>query len=182
MSRLSDAIIALQSAMDEENIDNREDLPLKLFEFSTTLRPFINVDLLILNENNQILLSWRSDACYGSGWQIPGGIIRMMESIDERIQKTAVREIGCEVEYELEPILVYENIIRAQRPGLNNQLVRAHNIVLMYKCRIPSGFTINNHGLCKTDEGYLCWFDKFPQDMLGCHKQLRRYKSLREWT
>lgn len=181
MSRLSDAIAELQSAMDEAGIDNREGLPLNLFVFSTTLRPFINVDLLILSENNQILLSWRSDAHYGTGWQIPGGIIRMMESIDERIQKTAVREIGCEVEYDREPMVVFENIIREERSGLKNQLERAHNIALLYKCRVPKGYVIDNIGCSENDEGYLRWFDKFPEDILECHKPLKKYDALKEW-
>ena len=88
MSKVSDAVKTLQAVMNEEGVDPREILPLDLFEFSTTLLPFVNVDLLILNSQDQVLLSWRSDVHYGTGWQIPGGIIRMMETVDERIQKT----------------------------------------------------------------------------------------------
>ncbi len=181
MNRLSDAIASLQSAMDEVGINTREGLPLNLFEFSSTLRPFINVDLLILNENNQILLSWRSDVHYGNGWQIPGGIIRMMETIDERIQKTAIREIGCEVEHDKEPIIIFENIIREERSGLKNQLERAHNIAILYKCRVPKDFLINNNERSENEEGYLRWFDKFPDDILECHKPLKNYDVLKEW-
>ena len=181
MSRLSNAIVDLQSAMDGAGINNREGLPLNLFEFSTTLRPFINVDLLILNEKNQILLSWRSDAHYGTGWQIPGGIIRMMETIEERIQKTAVREIGCEVEHDKEPMVVFENIMRKERPKLKNQLERAHNIALLYKCRVPNGYVIDNNGRSENDEGYLRWFDKFPEDILECHKSLKNSVAFKQW-
>ncbi len=77
MSKVSEAIRNLQRAMDEEDVDPVNGLPLDLFEFSTTLLPFINVDLLIQNQKGQILLSWRDDKHYGTGWQIPGGIIRM---------------------------------------------------------------------------------------------------------
>lgn len=170
MEKVSNAIDALQKAIDDEAINRVEGLPLDLFEFSTTLLPFINVDLLILNKKGQILLSWRNDVHYGAGWQIPGGIIRMMESIDDRIQKTAINEIGCEVKYYNKPLAVHENIIRKKRDGLDNQFERAHNIALLYKCYVPDGFVINNRGRTQRDEGYLCWFDNLPENLLECHK------------
>lgn len=181
MSRVSDAIIELKKAMIEEGVDPTKGLPLELFEFNTGLLPFVNVDLLITNEKDQILLSWRDDKHYGTGWQIPGGIIRMMETIDERIQKTAVNEIGCEVEYQKTPIVVHENIIREHREGLDNQLERAHNIALLYKCRVPDGYVIDNKGKSESEEGYLRWFGKFQEDLLECHHSLRDYDMLKKW-
>lgn len=168
--KVSEAITALQTAMEVEGINPVNGLPLDLFEFSTMLLPFINIDLLIQNTKGQILLSWRDDKHYGVGWQIPGGIIRMMETIDERIQKTALREIGCEVEYDTKPIAIYENIMRDHRDGLKNQLERAHNIALLYRCRVPNDFVIDNHGRSESEEGFLKWFDKYPNNLLRCHK------------
>lgn len=114
-NKTTQAIHDLEKAIEEEQIDPKKRLPLDLFEFATTLLPFVNVDLIIQNRSGQILLSWRDDKHYGAGWQIPGGIIRIMETIDERIQKTAIREIGCEVEYEKNPLIVHENIIRDKK-------------------------------------------------------------------
>lgn len=162
-------------------MDPTKGLPLELFELSTTLLPFINVDLLITNDKDQILLSWRNDKHYGKGWQIPGGIIRMMETIDERIQRTAISEIGCEVSYNKTPIAVHENIIRAHRDGLENQLERAHNIALLYKCRVPEAYVIDNSDKAETDEGYLRWFATFPEDLLECHHALRNYDMFKKW-
>ena len=176
MSKVSDAIIELTKAMIEEGVDPTKGLPLELFEFNTGLLPFVNVDLLITNENNQILLSWRDDKHYGTGWQIPGGIIRMMETIDDRIQKTALDEIGCRVEYKNMPIVVQENIIHKHREGLENQLERAHNIALLYKCRLPENYVIDNKGKNEDEEGYLCWFGELPEDLLDCHQILRSIK------
>ena len=166
------AIANLQRALNLEGVDPRNGLPLELFEFTTALLPFVNVDLLIENSKGQILLSWRDDKYYGTGWQIPGGIIRMMESIDERIQKTAMREIGSEVIYDEQPIAVHENIISEERSGLTNQLERAHNIALLYKCRVPENYMLDNGGKAETDEGFLKWFDKFPDNLLECHKRV----------
>ena len=144
MSKITDALRTLKEAMNEEGVDPRNGLPLDLFEFSTTLLPFVNVDLLVQNSKGQILLSWRDDKHYGAGWQIPGGIIRMMETIEERIQKTAIREIGCKVDYDPAPIAVHENIMKEHREGLQNQLERAHNIALLYSCRVPEEYNIDN--------------------------------------
>lgn len=181
MSKITDAILDLRNAMKAEGVDPTMGLPLELFEFNTSLLPFINVDLLVFNGNNQVLLSWRNDKHYGIGWQIPGGIIRMMETIEERIQKTALIEIGCEVEHDKEPIVVYENIVRESREGLQNQLERAHNIALLYKCRVPADYVIDNAEKKETDEGYLRWFDKFPDNLLECHKPLYKYDMLKKW-
>ena len=181
MNKVSEAIRNLQKAMDEEGVNPVNGLPLDLFEFNVSLLPFINVDLIIQNDKGQILLSRRSDAHYGTGWQIPGGIIRMMENIEERIQKTAVREIGCEVSYDKEPIAIKENIIRTHREGLQNQLERAHNIALIYRCRVPEGYAIDNGDKAETDEGFLRWFDKFPDNLLECHKVLKDDAAFKRW-
>lgn len=176
--KVKEAIYNLQEIMNQESVNPKDGLPLELFEFSTTLLPFVNVDLLVYNSRNQILLSWRDDAYYGKGWQIPGGVIRMMETIDERIQQTAIREIGCKVDYDPEPIAVHENIIYQRREGIQNQLERAHNIALLYRCHLPDGYMIDNGDRKETDEGYLRWFDKFPKNLLECHK---RIPALKEW-
>lgn len=182
MSRITEAIHDLQSAIADEGIDPRNGLPLDLFEFSTTLLPFVNVDLLVQNKQGQILLSWRDDNHYGTGWQIPGGIIRMMETIEERIQKTANREIGCEVLYDPKPIVVHENIMKGYRKGLQNQLERAHNIALLYSCKVPEGYIIDNGEKNETDEGYLRWFNRFPDNLLECHKSVLKNEKVRRWV
>ncbi len=182
MNKINDAILHLQNEMNKEGVNPKNGLPLDLFEFCTTLLPFVNVDLIIQNNKGQILLSWRDDFHYGVGWHIPGGIIRMMETIEERIQKTSIREIGCEVFYDKEPIAVYENIIRNHRDGLENQMERAHNIALLYNCKVPDNYIIDNGNKSKSDEGYLEWFDKFPDNLLECHKHLLEDNRFVKWV
>jgi len=65
--------------------DPRQGLPEELFLFVSELTPMINVDLLIKNDRNETLLTWRADNFYGPGWHIPGGIIRFKESASSRI-------------------------------------------------------------------------------------------------
>lgn len=172
MSKVEQAIENLQRAMNEEGINPANGLTEELFVFATTLMPVPNVDLFITNEYGQLLLTWRNDKYYGSGWHIPGGCIRMRESLESRIQKTALNEIGTEVDYDKEPIVVREAFVNESRPWLSNELERAHNISLLFQCRIPDGFVINNRGLQKHDVGYAKWFNSLPSDLLKAHKDL----------
>ena len=56
MSRVSEAIRELQNAMIEDGIEPENGLPLDLFEYCTSLLPFVNVDLLIQNNAGQIII------------------------------------------------------------------------------------------------------------------------------
>lgn len=169
---LSEYISSLQNAMDTAGVNPCRGLPYDLFLFSTTLFPFINVDLFVENKNRQLLLSWRDDKYYGTGWQIPGGIIRMKETIEERIHKTACSEIGCDISsFDRNPIAVGEYIVQKNRNGLSNQLERAHNIVLLYRCSVPGDYVINNGEKKICESGYLKWFDTIPDTILECHLQ-----------
>ena len=181
MNNISRTICELSAEINQEGVDPTKGLPLDLFEFSTTLRPFINVDLLIENDKGEILLSWRDDKHYGTGWQIPGGIIRMMESIEACIQRTAEREIGSRVEFDNDPYAVLENITCEYREGIKNQLERAHNIVLLYKCRVPQDYILDNGDKEKNEEGYLEWFSVLPDNLLKCHKQFVHNEVFKKW-
>ena len=65
----------------ESSIPNpSKGLPEEVFLFVSRITPLINVDLLIKNEQNHTLLTWRNDSYY-LGWHIPGGIIRYKETI-----------------------------------------------------------------------------------------------------
>ena len=59
---------------------------------------------------------------------------------------------------------------------------RAHNIALIYSCRVPEDYKIDNGDKVETDEGYLKWFDKFPDDLLECHKPLLADKRFQKWV
>ena len=73
----------------------REELPEEIFLFATEITPMVNVDLLIKDKDGRILLSWRNDRFYDKGWHVPGGILRLQETFEQRIQLTALEEIGC---------------------------------------------------------------------------------------
>jgi ADP-ribose pyrophosphatase YjhB (NUDIX family) len=169
--RINKAIQNLQSVMDEEGIDPTKGLPKELFHFATTLIPCANIDLFI-TRGKQLLLTWRDDAFYGKGWHIPGGCLRMKETLDNRIQETARNEIGSEVIYNPDSFITREAILTKHRPWLKNQLERSHNISMLFDCRLPDGFEISNTSLNEHTTGYLKWFDRKPEDLLDAHKSL----------
>ena len=82
----------------------KEGLLEEVFLFATEITPMVNVDLLIKDKDGKILLSWRNDRFYNEGWHVPGGILRLQETFEQRIQLTALEEIGCRVEHSIEPI------------------------------------------------------------------------------
>ncbi len=150
-------------------IDAREGLPEEIFLAVSTLVPIVNVDLLISDEKGRILLSWRDDNCFGKGWHIPGGCIRFMETMEERIQKTAMQELGTNVIFDSEPLAVKDVIIKYYRESAENQKYRAHHLAILYKCSLPAGFLVENGMLRENDAGYLKWFEKLPDDLLPVH-------------
>ncbi len=59
-------------------------LPEELFLFISRITPMVNVDLLIKDENGRALLSWRDDQFAGTGWHVPGGIVRFKENMEDK--------------------------------------------------------------------------------------------------
>lgn len=165
------AIEQLQKIMDEEGIDPTKGLPKELFHFATALIPCANIDLFI-TRGNQLLLTWRDDEFYGQGWHIPGGCLRMRETLDNRIQETARNEIGTEVIYDPNSFFTREVMVTEDRPWLKNQLERSHNISMLFDCRLPDGFKVNNTDADEHMAGYIKWFDQVPPDLLEAHKSL----------
>lgn len=154
---------------DLEKIDARDGLEEEIFLAVSTLVPIANVDLLVLDEKGRMLLSWREDEYFGTGWHIPGGCIRFKETMEERIQRTAIAEIGSEVIIDGPPITVREVILDKERKNMANQNHRAHQLAVLYLCHLPREFKIDNGERSTKDKGYLKWFDHYPENMLKVH-------------
>ncbi|MGQ0523047.1 MAG: NUDIX domain-containing protein [Betaproteobacteria bacterium] len=104
-------------------------LPEDLFLFVSRITPLVNVDLLIQDQRKRTLLTWRSDAFFGPGWHVPGGIVRYKEMAATRICSVARIELGATVEFDPSPVLVQESIDYSRRD-------RAHSVSLLYRCRL----------------------------------------------
>lgn len=146
-------------------IDGREGLPEEVFIAISTVIPIVNVDLFILDKKNRILLSWRDDVYFGKGWHLPGGCIRYKETMMERIQNTALHEIGTKVSVEQEPIAVKDVIMGRNDENLRK---RAHHLAILYRCYLPDDFAVESkEGQNETSE--LKWFSAIPDDILPVH-------------
>lgn len=138
----------------------------ELFLLISGLIPIPNVDLLIVNQKNQILLSWREDSFFESSWHIPGGCMHYGESFENCLQATAKRELGVDITWDEEPIAV-RNVIR----GMNEQQLfpreRGHNVAILFRCflcqPLDESLLTDTSGL---QNGKLKWFDKLPQNFM----------------
>lgn len=149
-----------------QKIDARNGIPEKVFLAISTLMPVPNVDLLIQDKSNRILLSWRDDMYFGKGWHIPGGCIRFKETMLERVQETAILELNSKVDINPVPIAVRDVIVGK---GEKDPRVRAHHLAILFECRLPEQYCINNLGKTERDAGYLKWFRRIPDNILKVH-------------
>jgi colanic acid biosynthesis protein WcaH len=154
--------------LDKSIPDKRVGLPDDIFYFISRTTPMVNVDLLVRDSKGRVLLSWRDDIYSGSGWHVPGGIIRYKETFSERIQKTAEKELGVRVDHSPAPIKVVELML----PEHEN---RGHFISLLYKCSVPDDFIPNNEGKSDHTPGYLMWHDACPDNLIKHHNCYREF-------
>jgi len=144
----------------EKFIENpREGLPEELFYFISKLTPLVNVDLLIKNELNETLLTWRDDNFYGPAWHIPGGIIRFREKFDSRILKVAMKELGAEVTHQENPIAIRELFAKGRE-------IRGHFISLLCPCRLKTNIKADPYLKGEPKHGQWAWHKNAPDNLL----------------
>ena len=122
---VSDAVRAIEALITDPAIG----LPEDVFLFVSSITPLINVDLLIVDKDKGVLLTWRGTGNYSAGWHVPGGIIRVRESLEERLVKCAKRELGVDVEFDPEPIAINQMI----HP---NAKTRVHFVSVLYRVQL----------------------------------------------
>ena len=122
------------------------------FIYVSSKTPLINVDLFIVNEFEELLFSWRDDEHCGTGWHIPGGVIRHSETMKERLILTAKRELGFTPVFEDTPCKITEIFL--------DQEYRNHSISLLFRghCKKSDVSTIEEAGT----PGDLKWFNYYP--------------------
>ena len=161
---IADAIIAL----DRQVPNPSAGLPEEVFLYISRMTPLLNVDLLIKDENGRTLLSWRNDKYTGTGWHVPGGIVRFKETLETRVKKVAETEIGIDISFDAIPV-AFNQIIHPERD------IRAHFVSILYRCFLSGKFVPQNKGLSIGDNGYLLWHDICPKNLIKVHEIYRRY-------
>jgi len=147
-----------------------EGLPEDIFLFVSRITPLVNVDLLIKNELNHTLLTWRPAGYYPSGWHVPGGIIRYKETISSRIDAVAASELGAKIQSKKE-LLAFNEVMLP--PSWKN---RGHFISLLYECTLISSLDENlryEKGIPKPGEW--AWHSKCPDNIISVHERYRKF-------
>ena len=151
--------------------DPRQGLAEEVFLFTSRITPLINVDLLIQDDARRTLLTWRDDESFGQGWHIPGGIIRYQQTTADSIQSCARRELGADVTFDAEPLLLSETI----RPCRD----RGHFISLLYRCRLATppdpALRSESHSGANPLAGAWRWHQTCPPDLLPAQTQYARF-------
>jgi colanic acid biosynthesis protein WcaH len=148
--------------------DPRRGLPEDVFLFVSRISPLINVDLLIQDDASRTLLTWRDDEFYGSGWHVPGGIIRYKESAADRIHACAREELGADVSSDPTPLVVLEDI--------REQTTRGHHISLLFRCRLLGPPDVARQAVSDPPgPGQWRWHDRCPPDLIEEQREYARF-------
>lgn len=156
------------AALDAAAGDPHDGLPDALFLFVSRITPLVNVDLLVKDDRDRTLLTWRDDEFFGRGWHVPGGIIRYKESAADRVHACAREELGADVVADPSPLLVSETIREARS--------RAHFISLLFRCRlITEPDDRRRADGAFPSRGAWAWHDRCPPDLLDVHRPYARF-------
>ncbi len=164
----SQSLKAIIAELRHEIGDPRKGLPEEIFLLVSAITPMINVDLLIKDNEGRTLLVWRNDK-YGSGWHIPGGIIRFKETMEQRIHEVARQELGATVKFQDTPIAIRQ----VMAPDRNE---RGHFISLLYRCQLQAPpDRAREYVSGKPGNGQWKWHETYPDNMLQVHDMYRDF-------
>jgi colanic acid biosynthesis protein WcaH len=137
-------------------------LPYPLFRFITEVAATANIDLIVQNADGQTLLAWRDDAA-GTGWHVPGSIVRHREEIADRLEACADDEFAAPLASTTGPIALIQIFDD-----------RGHSLSLCYRATLdgpPGKPVITAHDAPKG--GDLRWFATPPEDLYPSHRVYR---------
>ncbi len=162
MTRLKESVDAIASFVG----DARKGLPDEVFRLVTSLTPMLNVDLLIKNEEQHTLLTWREDEFY-QGWHVPGGIVRYKERMVDRVAAVARIELGARVRINGGPVAINE-VMHPTRE------VRGHFISILYACDLAGPLDeARRQGPGSPKHGDWAWHATCPPQILRQHEMYR---------
>lgn len=140
----------------DKTVDPRQGIGTEALDAISCLTPIVNVDLLIKNPEGKVLVSWRDDDICGSGWHLPGGIVRYKENLLDRVHKTAVAELGVDVNVDEKPLEINEIILEQEKRG--------HFISILYMCKPVEEISVKTE--TTLTPGELHWYDYGKDEQL----------------
>ena len=164
---LKTAISNLQNEIERAGIDPINGVGDDLFLMVTSLTHIVNVDLLI-EKDGEILYAWRDDSQCGKGWHLPGGCLRLKETLEKRLHLCAMDEIGSDVNFNMNPVLITENIEPIRDKG------RTHFISFLYRCELQDESALENLDGAEI-KGHLGWFSCIPKNFLAVQDFYRNF-------
>ena len=144
-------------------------------------RPSVTVDLVILtiqNSDLRVLLVKRGQWPFAGAWALPGGFVRMEESLHETARRELAEETGLEGED-----LYLEQLYTFGEPGRDP---RTRVITVAYFALVPADVSRRLHA--GTDAADVRWFSAYAlPDLAFDHARvvdvaLRRVRSKLDWT
>lgn len=144
-------------------------LPFDVFLFISRHVPLFTVDLWVQDDAGRVLLTWRDDPYFGSGWHVPGSALRFQETIAHRLRECAREELGTDVAYDPVPMDLLEEI----EPHVRN---RGHNVSAAYSCRLlapPDPEREYRGG--EPLSGQWAWHVACPPNLLPVHRVYQRH-------
>ena len=167
-SYIKEAIATIDGAIYEHRSwPHADGLPQDIFYLSTRLSATLNVDLLVKDEKERTLLSWRDDRFSGSGWHLPGGIVRFKETLVDRVHKVAAEELRATVD--VDPVPLAHNEIICPHD------TRGHFYSVLYKCVVDKSYVLSNDVWGPGDAGYLEWHTEAPKNLVKVHEIYRNH-------
>lgn len=164
---MDDALRRGIKAIEDAVTDPRRGLPDDVFQLVSRLTPLVNVDLLIQDSHSRTLLTWRDDT-FGTGWHVPGGVIRFKETALDRVVACARDELGADVSADPLPVLVSEAFL--------DQPTRGHHIALLFRCRLAGPLDERRKAAADPPrEGQWRWHDRCPPDLLAIQRHYARF-------
>jgi len=142
-------------------------LPEPIFYFATRITPIVNVDLLIISKKYGYFLTWRDDEFAGSGWHLPGGIVRVNETLLERASQVSINELNLKIKKITGPFDMNEVIVK-------DQYYRSHFVSFLFKCHLTEeeeDFLLRTTKLNSTCK----FFKSQPADLIKCHYIYKNY-------
>ena len=144
-------------------------LPEAVFRFVSGITPMVNVDLLILDPHQGVLLTWRPTGNYPAGWHLPGGIIRVRGSFENRGEQVGSNELGVGISECSGPIDINQMIHPEAK-------TRVHFVSLLYRVTISGVLDENNHSRdVEPLDGQWAWHKKWPPNLYGPQTVYRRH-------
>lgn len=130
-------------------------------------RPALTVDIVtftLREEKLQVLLIRRGEPPFKDAWALPGGFVRMDESLEQAAQRELEEETGIAEAY-LEQLYTYGD------PGRDP---RGRVVTVAYFALIPAGKPIRAEG--GSDAAGACWFPLTGLPVLAFdHAEILRY-------